>query len=426
MEQKLYQEYLNLLRRELIPALGCTEPIAIAYAAAVARRELGMFPERMELRCSGNIIKNVKGVTVPNSGGMKGLAAAAILGVVGGDADRELEVLEGVTDAHRERTRDLVAQDYCSCTLQEGVANLYIAARVFGGGHWAEVIIINRHTNIARIVRDGKVIFDSGLDGLEPGQEVYSPLTLRGILDFAETAKMEDVEPILTQQIEMNSAIADEGLNKPYGAQVGRTLLKVYGDNVETRARARAAAGSDARMSGCPMPVVINSGSGNQGITVSMPIVEYAKELGADKERTYRALLVGNLCAIHQKKFIGSLSAYCGAVSAGCGAGAGITWLYGGDYAAIGRTIVNTLANVAGMVCDGAKPSCAAKIASAVEAAILACHLSRDGHTFHAGEGIVREDVEETIRSVGYVGRVGMKITDLEILEIMLDHVNLD
>jgi len=207
---------------------------------------------------------------------------------------------------------------------------------------------------------------------------------------------------------------------------VGRTLLAVYGENVETRARARAAAGSDARMSGCPMPVVINSGSGNQGITVCLPILEYAKELGASQEEMYRALLVGNLAAIHQKKFIGSLSAYCGAVSAGCGAGAGITYLYGGDYAAIGRTIVNTLANVAGMVCDGAKPSCAAKIASAVEAAILAHHLSRAGHTFHAGEGIVRDDVEETIRSVGYVGRVGMRETDLEILEIMLDHVDLD
>ena len=426
MEQNLYREYLSILQRELIPALGCTEPIAIAYAAAVARQELGVFPERMELRCSGNIIKNVKGVTVPNSGGMKGLAAAAILGVVGGDANRELEVLEGVTDADRQRTRELVAQDYCTCTLQEDVANLYISARVFHGDHWVEVVIINRHTNIARVVRDGEVLHDSGVGGAQPGREASSPLTLKGILEFAEEARMEDVEPILAQQVAMNSAIADEGLDKPYGAQVGRTLLKVYGDNVETRARARAAAGSDARMSGCPMPVVINSGSGNQGIAVSMPIVEYAKELGVDREKLYRALLVGNLCAIHQKKFIGSLSAYCGAVSAGCGAGAGIAWLHGGDYATVGRTIVNTLANVAGMVCDGAKPSCAAKIASAVEAAILAWHLSRDGHTFQAGEGIVRENVEETIRSVGYVGRVGMKITDLEILEIMLDHVKLD
>ena len=426
MEQKLYQEYLDLLRRELVPALGCTEPIAIAYAAAAARRELGGFPDRMELKCSGNIIKNVKGVTVPNSGGMKGLAAAAILGVVGGDPDRELEVLEGVTDAHRARTRELVSEDYCACSLQEGVANLYIAVRVFAGSHWAEVIIVSRHTNIARITRDGEVTFDSGIGALEPGEEAYSPLTLKGILEFANEAKLEDVASILDQQIEMNTAIAREGLSKPYGAQVGRTLLEVYGDNVETRARAHAAAGSDARMSGCPLPVVINSGSGNQGMTVCLPIVEYARELGASKEQLYRALLVANLAAIHQKKFIGSLSAYCGAVSAACGAGAGITYLHGGDYAVIGRTIVNTLANVAGMVCDGAKPSCAAKIASAVEAAILAHHLSQAGHTFHAGEGIVRDDVEETIRSVGYVGRVGMKETDLEILEIMLDHVNLD
>jgi len=286
--------------------------------------------------------------------------------------------------------------------------------------------VTNRHTNVARITRNGTITFDRGLGGIEPGQEAYSPLTLKGILEFAETAALEDVAPILDQQIQLNTAIAEEGLSKPYGAQVGRTLLEVYGNTVETGARARAAAGSDARMSGCPMPVVINSGSGNQGMTVSLPIIEYAKELGVSQEKLYRALLVGNLAAIHQKKFIGALSAYCGAVSAGCGAGAGITYLYGGDYAAIGRTIVNTLANVAGMVCDGAKPSCAAKIASAVEAAILAHHLSEAGHTFHAGEGIVRDDVEETIRSVGYVGRVGMKVTDLEILEIMLDRVDLN
>jgi len=217
MERTLYNTYLDLLRRELIPALGCTEPIAIAYAAAAARKELGTFPERMELRCSGNIIKNVKGVTVPNSGGMKGMAAAAILGVVGGDARRELEVLEDVTDEHRSRTRDLLAEDYCFCTLQEGVANLYIAAKVFAGTHWAEVIIINRHTNIARVIKDGKVTFDSGIGGVEPGEEIYSPLTLKGILKFAREAKIEDVAPILDQQIAMNSAIAEEGLAKPYG-----------------------------------------------------------------------------------------------------------------------------------------------------------------------------------------------------------------
>jgi L-cysteine desulfidase len=427
MEKKLYQNYINILKHELVPALGCTEPIAIAYAAAKARAVLGCFPEKISMRCSGNIIKNVKGVTVPNSGGMKGIDVAAILGVVGGDADRELEVLESITPEHIEKTKELVKSGFCSCELEENVENLHIVARVMTEDHYAEVTIINRHTYITKIEKDGEVLFEN------MSEETYkehvidkSLLNVRDILEFADTVDIEDVKEILDRQIEMNSAISDEGLSGEYGAQVGKTLLEVYGNDVRTRARARAAAGSDARMGGCSMPVVINSGSGNQGMTVSLPVIEYAKELGVSREKLYRALIVSNLVAIHQKKYIGSLSAYCGAVSAACGSGAAITYLYGGNYEKISYTIINTLANVGGIVCDGAKSSCAAKIASSVEAAIMAHHLSSKKHSFQPGEGIVQEDLEDTIKSMGYIGRVGMKITDTEILNIMIDRVDID
>lgn len=426
MDAKLYDNYVRILKNELVPALGCTEPIAIAYAAAKARTILGYFPEHIEMCCSGNIIKNVKGVTVPNSGGLKGIDVAATLGVVGGDAEKELEVLESITPEHIEKTKELVDQGFCSCNLQEGVANLYIVAKVTYQEHYAEVTIINRHTLITKIVRDGEVLFEHAVSEESPDYVDKSLLNIKDILEFADTVKIEDVKEVLDRQIEMNSAIAEEGLNKPYGAQVGRTILEVYGDDVKFRARAKAAAGSDARMGGCSMPVVINSGSGNQGMTVSLPVIEFAKELKVSQEKLYRALVVSNLIAIHQKKYIGSLSAYCGAVSAGCGSGAAITYLYGGGYEEVSLTIINTIANVGGIVCDGAKPSCAAKIASAVEAAILAHSLGQKHLSFQPGEGIVKGDVEETIKSVGYMGRVGMKNTDVEILNIMIDKVDVN
>lgn len=418
------ENYLSVLNRELIPALGCTEPVAIAYAAAKARSVLGQFPERMVIRCSGNIIKNVKGVTVPNSNGLRGVDVAAVLGVVGGDAERELEVLEGITPAHIKKTKELLAANFCRCEHQREVENLYISAAVFAGEHFAEVTMINRHTLITKIVHDGEILYSRELSE-ESGRVDWTLWSVKDILVFAEEVDIAKVQNILDRQIEMNTRVSKEGLSKNYGAQVGKTLLEIYGDNLETRARAKAAAGSDARMGGCSMPVVINSGSGNQGITITLPIVEYAMEWKVPKETLYRALLIGNLISIYQKHFIGNLSAFCGAVTASSGVGAAITYMAGGGYEKISQTITNIAGNVGGIVCDGAKASCAAKIASAVDAAILGHRLSMKGLGFHAGEGIVQKDVDETIRSIGYVGCVGMKQTDVEILKIMLDKVDL-
>ena len=416
-----------LPQAELVPALGCTEPIAIAFASAKAVQVLGEFPERIEMDCSGNIIKNVKGVTVPNSGGMKGIDAAAILGAVGGDSDRELEVLEGITPEHIERTRELAAKKICTCNLVDGVENLFITARVIKAGHFAEVTIVSHHTNVIKIVKDGEIILERPVEAeSEEAGADKSKLTVKDILDFANQVRMEDIDEIITRQVELNSAIAQEGLDNNYGAQIGKTLMHVWGKSATTRACARAAAGSDARMGGCSLPVVINSGSGNQGMTVSLPVIVYAEEWEVSREKMYRALVVSNLIAIHQKHYIGSLSAYCGAVSAACGAGAGITYMYGGSYEQVSLTIINTLGNVGGIVCDGAKPSCAAKIASSVDAALMAFHLSIQNRSFLPGEGIIKGDIEETIKSMGYIGRVGMRSTDTEILNVMIDRINVN
>lgn len=424
MEQRIYDEYVSILRNELIPALGCTEPIAIAYASAKARQVLGRMPERLELWCSGNIIKNVKGVVVPNSGGLQGIDVAGILGVVGGCADKELEVLESITPEAIEKTKALLRQNFCSCHLIENVENLFIVAKVFAGEDSAEVEIASRHTNITRLVKNGQELdVEQHVQFAEhQGKKLdKSLLNVKDILEFADCVKIEDIHDVLENQIQMNSAISQEGLRGSYGAEVGKTLLKYYGDDIKVRARAAAAAGSDARMGGCSMPVVINSGSGNQGMTVSLPVIEYANELGVSREKLYRALVVSNLISIHQKKYIGSLSAYCGAVSAACGSGAAITYLFGGDLADVSRTITNTIGNVGGIVCDGAKSSCAAKIASAVDAAIMAVYMTENSKTFQAGEGLVKNDVEGTIESIGRVGREGMKSTDVEILNIMIE-----
>lgn len=427
MDSALYANYLNILKHELVPALGCTEPIAIAYASAKAVQVLGEFPDTIEMNCSGNIIKNVKGVTVPNSGGMKGIDVAAILGAVGGNADKALEVLEGITPAHITRTKELLARKICSCSLVEGVANLYITARVVKDEHFAEVTIINHHTNITKIVKDGQVLLDLPVEAeAEDAGIDKSLLTVKDILEFANEVRFEDIEEVIGRQVKMNSAIAQEGLDNNYGAQIGKTLMHVWGKGVTTRACARAAAGSDARMGGCSMPVVINSGSGNQGMTVSLPVIAYAEEWEVSRDKMYRSLVVSNLIAIHQKFYIGSLSAYCGAVSAACGAGAGITYMYGESYQQVSLTIINTLGNIGGIVCDGAKPSCAAKIASSVDAALMAFHLSIQNKSFLPGEGIIKGDVEETIKSMGYIGRVGMRSTDTEILNVMIDRVNVD
>ena len=424
MKKENYGTFIRILEHELIPALGCTEPIAIAYAAAKAREVLGQEPEHIEIQCSGNIIKNVKGVTVPNSGGLVGIEAAAILGALCGRADTELEVLGAVTGEGIDRCKALIKEKMCSVTLVKDVENLYIVAVLSGGGHEARVSVVNRHTLISRIERDGEVLYTYDVAASEQRKEDYSGLNVASILEFADTVDIEDVREVISRQIELNSAIAREGIKGHYGARVGYTLMQAFGDNVRTRACAMAAAGSDARMGGCALPVIINSGSGNQGMTVSLPVIEFARDLNVSGDKLYRALVLSNLIAIHLKKYIGSLSAFCGAVSAACAAGAAITYLYGGGYEEIGYTIINTLGNVGGIVCDGAKASCAAKIASAVHAAIVSHYMGSHERVFRAGEGFVKEDLEATIRSMGYIGRVGMKETDEEILNIMIDKVD--
>jgi len=420
MEQEICDNYIAILKSELVPALGCTEPIALAFAAAKAKEVLGYMPEKIKMYCSGNIIKNVKGVTVPNSGGLKGVDAAATLGVVGGRADKALEVLQFITTEDIEKATELISQGFCECELIDGAENLHIIAEVTYKDDMASVEIKDKHTHITKMIKNNQVIFeqDELLSVINSGNKEL--LNVKDIIEFANTVPIEDISEILKQQVEFNTRIAKEGIDNGYGTEVGRTLLESYGTDVRTRARAMSAAGSDARMSGCALPVVINSGSGNQGITVSLPVIEYAKEMNASNEQLYRALAVANLISIHQKRYIGSLSAYCGATSAGCGAGCGIAYLYGGGYKEISETITNTIANIGGMVCDGAKPSCAAKIASAVDAGILGYMMSTKNKVFAAGEGLVEEDVEKTIQNLGRMGREGMRSTDVEILNMMI------
>ncbi|MGB7604104.1 MAG: L-serine ammonia-lyase, iron-sulfur-dependent, subunit alpha [Lutisporaceae bacterium] len=418
-----YQNYVNILKEELVPALGCTEPIAIAYAAAKAREVLGVLPDKIVAECSGNIIKNVKGVVVPTTKNLRGIEAAAVIGVVGGDASKELEVLSSINQNHLEQAKMLIEKGICEEKLLETSAKLHIIIRVFKDDDNALVEIIHTHTGIVRIEKNGKVLLDVPHSVEEDLREATDRgcMNIEDILEFANTVDISDVSEILSRQVKYNTAISNEGLHKIYGANIGMTLLSAYGDDVRVRAKAAAAAGSDARMSGCEMPVVINSGSGNQGMTVSLPVIEYAKELFVTTERLYRALCVSNLVAIHQKTKIGRLSAYCGAVSAATGAGAGITYLYGGGIKEISQTITNTLANVSGIVCDGAKPSCAAKIASSVDAALLACYMVMQGRGFSSGEGIVNDSIEGTIENVGKLAKNGMQVTDEEIIRIMIN-----
>ena len=427
---RLYQAYVQILKEELIPAMGCTEPIAIAYAAAKAREVLGRLPERVYIGVSNNIIKNVKSVIVPNTGGMKGIEAAAAAGIVAGRAGRALEVIAEVSEEQKAGMRRFLAEVPAHVEAVDNGQIFDILIRLTAGDASAAVRIAQYHTNIVRIEKDGQVLLDRPLEDApsacghegpaEAGLTDHGLLTIADILDFAGSCDLADIRPVLDTQIQYNTLISEEGLLGDYGANIGSTMLKFYGDDVRNRAIAKAAAGSDARMSGCELPVVINSGSGNQGITVSVPVIEYAKALAVPKERLYRALAVSNLIAIHEKSGIGRLSAYCGAVSAGCAAGCGIAYLQGADYEAIAHTLVNSLAIVSGIICDGAKPSCAAKIASSVEAGILGYHMYLNGQQFRAGDGIVTKGVENTIRNVGQLGREGMRETDKEIVKIML------
>ena len=432
MNRKIYNEYVTILESELVPALGCTEPIALAYAAAKAKEVLGKMPDHITMRCSGNIIKNVKGVKVPNSGGMKGVEAAAVLGITGGDPSQALEVLEHVTDREIDEAEKLLKAGFCDCVLKDDVANLYIEAYAVckkTEKSEALVVIEDEHTNITHIEKDGQVLFHKEKKEYCQEREKTpdkSLLNLEDIITFANEVQITDVEKVLGRQIKYNTRIAEEGLRNPWGAQVGRVVLEEFGEDVKWRAVAKASAGSDARMSGCALPVIINSGPGNQGMTCSLPVIEFGKELKKSKEEIYRALCVSNLVALNQKKYIGSLSAYCGAVCAAAGAGAGITYLCGGTLEQIENTVVNTIADAGGIVCDGAKPSCAAKISTALQAAILSHKMAMRGLTFARGEGLVMDCPEDTIKAVGYVGRAGMKQTDVEILNLMIGKTKLE
>ena len=417
-----YDSYVEILKEELIPAMGCTEPIAIALAAAKARDALGRIPERCQAEVSGNIIKNVKAVTVPNTGGLKGIEASVAAGAVAGRSDLELEVLSQVTPQEIEAMREFLETREIKVIPATGDRVFYIKVTVWAEGHSACCEIVDYHTNIILIQRDEEVLFHAEpTEGGKPEQTDRSVLNVEEIVRFADCLDVADVEEILSRQIAYNSAISAEGMTGKWGAAIGKTLRNLYGDDVAVRAKAAAAAGSDARMSGCEMPVVIVSGSGNQGMTTSLPVIEYARDMEATDEELYRALAVANLVTIHQKTGIGRLSAFCGAVSAGCGAAAGIAYLRGGRFDIIAHTIANTLAICSGMICDGAKPSCAAKIASAVDAGLMGYNMYLNGgHQFVDGEGIIQKGVENTIVNVGRLARQGMRRTDEEILDIMV------
>ena len=428
MEPQIYRDYVNILKKELVPAMGCTEPIAIAYAAAVAHRALGALADRMEVEASGNIIKNVKSVFVPGTGGLRGIPAAAAAGMAVGDPDLELEVLSKAGEAEQAAIQAYLKKTPIAVKLADSPHIFDILIRAWHGEEQALVRIADYHTNLVRVEKNGQVLQEKSLVPQASGGGGLtdrSVLSVEGILEFAREADLADVEETILRQVRLNTAIAQEGLRGDYGANIGKVLLSTYGDDVKIRAKAKAAAGSDARMNGCGLPVVIVSGSGNQGLTASLPVIEFAKELEADQETMIRALLVSNLVTIHLKTEIGRLSAYCGAVSAGCGSGAGIAWLYGQgkDPKAllkdVSHTIVNALAVDSGIVCDGAKASCAAKIASAVDAGLLGFYMYQNGQQFRGGDGIISKGVEETIHNIGLLAAQGMRDTDREILNIM-------
>jgi L-cysteine desulfidase len=416
------EAYLSTLREELVTSVGCTEPACLALAGAKLREILGAVPEAVVIKLSANLIKNTKSVLIPYSQGLKGIRAAVWLGILGGDSQRGLAALSSVNAQAIARTRELLSDPgACQVELLRTPERLHLVLAGRAADQSALVEIRGTHTNFVRLERNGEVHLEEAAAQVETelasGQ---AALSVQEILTFAECVDPRDLEPILRPQIEHNIAIAERGLEGDYGANIGRTLLEHFGTDVHNLARAHAAAASDARMGGCQMPVVINSGSGNQGITASIPVIVYARHLGVSKEKLLRALCVSNLIAIHQKRGIGRLSAYCGAVSAACAAGAALTYLEGGDVEQISATITNTLANVAGMICDGAKTSCAAKIASAVDAAILGHTMALSNVSFPGGDGIVKTNVEETIDVVRDIASEGMRATDLTIIKHMI------
>ncbi len=425
MDTHTYKSCIAILEEELVPAMGCTEPIAVAYAAALARDTLGAIPEAVEVAVSDSILKNVKSVIVPNTGGMRGVAAAVAAGIAAGKTERLLEVIADVDDAGRRamaeylKTKPIrVVQSDTGCVFDIGI-------RVTKGEDSAFVRISGHHTNVVHIERNGEVRFDKQTAQEEQGANatLKAQISVRDIVEFADTVDLADVDALLSRQIDYNTAISEEGLKNDYGARVGKILLQAFGDDVHNLAKAAAAAGSDARMNGCELPVVIVSGSGNQGMTASLPVIVYARKYAIPRERLLRALVVSDLITVHLKAGIGCLSAYCGAVSAGCGAGAGICYLLGGGYDEIAHTVVNALAIESGVICDGAKSSCAAKVASAVEAGLVGMEMTKRGSEFRGGDGILEKGVENTIRNVSDLARIGMRETNEEIIRLMIKTV---
>ena len=423
VSKKDRRKYEAILKEELLTALGCTEPIAIAYAAAKAKETLGTIPDSIIVECSGNLIKNARAVVVPMTEDLRGIEAAAVLGAVGGNPAKELEVLTDVTGEDLTLTKQLLAQEICEVKLLDTPAKLNIRVRCKKGADSSLVEILHEHNHIVHIERNGEVLYDipHSLEDVSESGTDRSCLSLEKIVSYGATADLSGLYEVLDKQIAYNSAIAQEGLSRPWGESVGRTLLEVYGNSVNVRARAAAAAGSDARMNGCEMPVVINSGSGNQGITVSVAVIEYARSLQSTHEQLCRALVVSNLVAIMQKYKVGRLSAFCGVVSAGAAAACGIAFLQGADADVLGMIITNTQGNVGGIVCDGAKSSCAAKISSSIEAGLMGYEMAKRGCVFRPGEGLVKEQYEKTIDSFCRMAKDGMEATDRKILEIMIE-----
>lgn len=420
-DSKIYKAYTDILKEELKAAMGCTEPISLAYAGSLVRKFLGLIPDRMNVQVSGSIIKNVKSVVIPNTGGLKGIKAAVAAGIIAGDAEKELEVISEVSESEKAEIKKYSENSEINVEHLKDSELFEIIIRVENKESYVKVHIVNTHTNVILIEKDGEILFSKKeeISG-DKYRDDRQLLNMEDIWEFIQTVDIEDIKPILKNQAECNFAIAREGMEHDYGANIGKILLRMYEEDVKTKAKAMAAAGSDARMSGCELPVVINSGSGNQGITVSVPVIVYANELKCSEDKLYRALALSNLTAIHQKSFIGTLSAYCGAVSAGVGSGAGIAYLQGATLSEVEDTIINALAITSGIICDGAKASCAAKIAASVDAGIMGFNMSKEGQRFKGGDGIVTDDVESTIKNVGRLGKEGMKETNDEIISMMI------
>ena len=423
MTNEMIEDYIKILESELVPAMGCTEPIALAYGGARAREILGGMPEKVIGKCSGNIIKNVRCVTIPNSKGLVGIEAGVLLGIAGGNAGKQMEVLEDVTDADIEKAKEMLKKGVCKVEFLDSPSVLHIILELYTEEHSAVVEIRDGHTNITSIRKDGKELLEGAAKfEHDDTDERKVILNMENIKEFADTVELSKVQHLIERQITCNMAIANEGMKGGYGLGLGKLLVESYPDTTLNQMKAYAAAGSEARMGGCDLPVIINSGSGNQGIASSVPVVVYARIKQVDQETLYRSLVFSNLLTIYQKTYIGKLSAFCGAVSASCASGAALTYMVGGTLDQIKMTVENTLANIPGIICDGAKISCAAKIATSLDAAIMAHNLAMKNKVYAPYTGILQEDTPETISCVGYIGKEGMKQTDKEILKIMIEH----